>query len=105
MDLKLLRPTWPKLSTSLVHVLQWHGCTKLLIWDFKLKQKVCHDYFCKIHYLVNLFFWQYKMEGLDVARPKPGAWHKTVLAGEQESQSYASPGMESINYLHVGSRY
>ena len=45
------------------------------------------------------------MEGLDVARPKPGAWHKTVLAGEQESQSYASPGMESINYLHVGSRY
>ena len=55
MDLKLLHPTWPKLSTSSVHALRWHDCTKLLIWDFKLKQKVCHNYFNKAHSFVNPF--------------------------------------------------
>jgi len=55
MDLKLLHPTWPKLSTSSVHALQWHDSTKLLISDFKLKQKVCHNYFNKIHSYVNPF--------------------------------------------------
>ena len=39
------------------------------------------------------------MGGLDLARPKPAVWHETVPAGEQETQSYASPGMESTNFM------